>query len=559
MESKQITDASEQIDLWSRLRFDADRGSIWLDEQRMLLLHSRSLGALRNELIRSLGVDRASALLMRMGYDSGVQDAELARKLVGDATLEDMFLLGARLHSLEGMVKVETVSSELDLDKGIFRGEFRWTDSWEAEVHTETFGVGEICACWSQIGYASGYVSSYLGRRVVFRETMCRSKGDPCCYIIADTAENLADDDPQLRAFLPDDIADEMDKMAEEISQLRSFLRRDPEAGSLIGRSRNFENAFDLLRKAATGPITVLLTGETGVGKEVFARWLHDNGPRSGSPFIAINCGAIPHELIESELFGVDTGAYTGAQRPRPGRFERADGGTLFLDEIGDMPLAAQVKLLRVLQTGEVERLGGDRLRKVDVRLVAATNADLAAAVFEKRFRQDLLYRINVYPIEIPPLRDRVDDIPLFVDALLARLSERHGKVVHGLSDRAMQALQVHDWPGNIRELENILERGVILTPPGGRIDADILFPKAARDDRPHAVVDDEGRVHNADLDDPIDRVLRETDNLTMAQHEARLIREAMRRAENNISEAATLLGITRRQLQYWLKKENSR
>jgi len=190
-------------------------------------------------LIKSLGADLASALLMRMGYDSGAQDAELARKLVGQTTLEDMFLLGARLHSLEGMVKVETVSSELDLDKGIFRGEFRWTDSWEAEVHIENFGIGEFCACWSQIGYASGYVSSYLGRRVVFRETMCRSKGDPCCYIIADTAENLADDDPQLRAFLPDDIAGELDKMADEISQLRSYLRHDPQPGSLIGRSQN--------------------------------------------------------------------------------------------------------------------------------------------------------------------------------------------------------------------------------------------------------------------------------------------------------------------------------
>lgn len=559
MESREITDASEHIDLWSRLRFDSDHGSIWLDEQRMLLLHSRSLGALRNELIRSLGADRASALLMRMGYDSGVQDAELARKLVGQTTLEDMFLLGARLHSLEGMVKVETVSSELDLDKGIFRGEFRWTDSWEAEVHIENFGIGEFCACWSQIGYASGYVSSYLGRRVVFRETMCCSKGDPCCYIIADTAENMADDDPQLQAFLPDDIAGELDKMADEISQLRSYLRHDPQPGSLIGRSRNFGNAFDLLRKAAAGPITVLLTGETGVGKEVFARWLHDNGPRREAPFVAINCGAIPHELIESELFGVDVGAYTGAHRSRQGRFERAEGGTLFLDEIGDMPLAAQVKLLRVLQTGEVERLGGDKLRKVDVRLVAATNVDLGAAVAEKRFRQDLLYRINAYPIEIPPLRDRAEDIPLFVDAMLARLSDRHGKVVHGLSDRAMQALLVHDWPGNIRELENILERGVILTPPGGRIDADLLFPQKADHNHAHAVVDGEGRVQVTDLDGPIDRALRESANLTLAKHEARLIKEAMRRAENNIFEAARLLGITRRQLQYWLKKENGR
>lgn len=554
MESTEIGEPSDHIDLWSRLRFDPDHGSVWLDEQRMLLLHSRSLGALRNELLKSLGADRASALLMRMGYDSGAQDAELARKLVGDASLEDVFLIGARLHSLEGMVKVEVVSSELDLDKGVFRGEFRLSESWEAEAHIEAFGIGTICTCWSQIGYASGYVSSYMGRQVVFRETMCRSKGDACCYIIADTAENLAHEDLYVRAFLPDDIAGQLDEMAQEISQLRSYLRRDLQPGSLIGRSQKFTRAFDLLRKAAASPITVLLTGETGVGKEVFAKWLHDNSPRSGAPFVAVNCGAIPHELIESELFGVEAGAYTGAHRMRVGRFERADGGTLFLDEIGDMPLAAQVKLLRVLQTGEVERLGGEKVRKVDVRLVAATNADLTAAVSEKYFRRDLLYRINAYPIEIPPLRERTEDIPLFVDAMLNRLSDRHGKVVHGVSDRAMQTLLAHDWPGNIRELENILERGVILTPPGGRIDADILFPQKADQDRCNAVVDAKGRVHNVASEVPIDRALREIESLTMAMHEERLVKEAMRRARSNVSKAAALLGITRRQLQYRLK-----
>ena len=548
-----IADPSERVDLWSRLRFDAESGAVWLDEQRMLLLHARALGALRTELIKSLGVDRASALLMRMGYDSGAQDAELARKLVGDGPIEDMFLLGPRLHSLEGIVKVETVVSELDLDHGTFHGEFRWLNSWEAEAHIAAFGIGERCTCWNQLGYASGYTSAFMGRAIVFRETMCRSKGDPHCHIVADTADTLAADDPHVRAFAPDDIAGQLRDMEEEIGQLRAFLRRDLEPGSLIGRSPKFLTAFNLLRQAAASPITVLLTGETGVGKEVFARWLHENGPRRAEPFVAINCGAIPAELIESELFGAEAGAYTGAQKARAGRFERADGGTLFLDEIGDMPLAAQVKLLRVLQTGEVERLGADRVRKADVRLIAATNADLAAAVAEKRFRADLFYRLNPYPIEIPPLRERSDDIPLFVDALIERLSARYGKSVHGVSDRAMQALMAYQWPGNIRELENVLERGVLLAQPGSRIDREALFVNPAPPAPSDAFVDPHGQVRPLDSDGAA-TIAAHTGDLSLARHEAALVEEAMRRASGNISEAARLLGLTRRQLDYRLK-----
>lgn len=547
---------ADAIDLWSKLRFDAARGEVWLGEHRMLLLHARSLGGFRNQLLKSLGPDRASALLLRMGFDSGSQDARLARTLVGDGALEDVFLLGPRLHSLEGVVRVETIFSELDLARGSFRGEFHWESSWESETHVEEFGFGDRCTCWNQVGYASGYTTAFMGKPIYFRETMCRSRGDPHCTIIADTDIPLDPDDPLVRAFQPDDIAGELRDMADELEQLRAYLRQDLEPGSLIGRSPAFRSAFDLLRKAAATPITVLLLGETGVGKEMFARWLHDNGPRAKGPFVAINCGAIPADLIESELFGVEKGAFTGADTGRPGRFERADGGTLFLDEIGEMPLTAQVKLLRALQTGEIERLGGRAPRKIDVRIVAATNVRLQQAVDQKLFRADLYYRLNPYPIAIPALRERQGDIPLFVDNFVKRLARRYGKPIHGVSDRAMRALVEYDWPGNIRELENLIERGVLLTQPGGYIELDNLFAGPHPGGPSAGVVDDQGQACPEDdggWPDP-----RMMEDLSLAPVEAAMIAEAIRRASGNVAEAARLLGWTRRQLDYWIKSRTN-
>jgi len=543
--------AADRIDLWSKLRFDASSGAVWLGEQRMLLLHARSLGAFRNQLIRSLGEDRAGALLLRMGFDSGAQDALLARTLVGDGTLEDVFLLGPRLHSLEGVVTVEMVSSELDLDTKSFKGRFRWSTSWESETHVEEFGLGDHSTCWNQVGYASGYVSSFLGKPVYFHEDKCRSKGDPHCEIYADTSEPITDTDPVAIALKPDDIVGEIQVLSDELEQLRAYLRQDLEPGALIGRSPAFMSVFNVLKRAAHTPITVLLEGETGVGKEMFARWLHDNSPRRDQPFVAINCGAIPADLVESELFGVESGAFTGAQKSRQGRFERADGGTLFLDEIGEMPLTSQVKLLRALQTGEIERLGDTRARKLDVRIVAATNVDLQEAVKAKTFRSDLFYRLNPYPIHIPPLRERREDIALFVDTFVDRLAKRYAKSIRGVSDKALRALVDYPWPGNIRELENVLERGVLLTQPGCNIDLENLFVgQYARDPRAMSV-SETGCVTAppAPFADP-----RQLTDLTIANLEAKLIAEALRRSNGNITEAARLLGWTRRQLDYWVK-----
>jgi transcriptional regulator with GAF, ATPase, and Fis domain len=219
---------------------------------------------------------------------------------------------------------------------------------------------------------------------------------------------------------------------------------------------------FDVIGKVADSPSTVLITGESGTGKELVAKALHENSSRKGGPFIKINCAAIPKTLMESELFGYDKGAFTGAVSSKPGRFELADGGTLFLDEIGEIPVEMQVKLLRAIQESEFERVGGIKTIKVDVRLITATNRDLEQEIARGNFREDLYYRLNVVPLQVPPLRKRPGDVPLLVRHIIRRFNERLKKNVSGIDDEALIALEAHGWPGNIRELENVLERTIL-------------------------------------------------------------------------------------------------
>jgi len=233
----------------------------------------------------------------------------------------------------------------------------------------------------------------------------------------------------------------------------------------LIGAGHGMRRVLDDVGMVAPTDSAVLIQGETGTGKELIARAVHDQSPRKHQPFVTLNCAAIPSELLESELFGHERGAYTGALNSAIGRFQMADQGTLFLDEIGDMPLALQPKLLRVLQEQEFERLGSTHTIRVDVRIVAATNRDLGAMVQERTFRADLFYRLNVFPIGLPPLRERLEDMPLLVRHFVEKFAERMNKNVHIIPDEVMEVLKRHSWPGNIRELQNIIERAVILSP----------------------------------------------------------------------------------------------
>jgi len=316
-----------------------------------------------------------------------------------------------------------------------------------------------------------------------------------------------------------------------EVERLRDEVAARDRLGALIGRSAPMQQLFRAVRRVAGSRASVLVRGESGTGKELVARAIHELGPRRDAPFVAVNCAAIPETLMESELFGHERGAFTDAREARMGKFEAAGGGTLFLDEIGEISPAVQAKLLRVLQERTIERLGGGRPIEVDVRIVAATNRDLEAAVAAGEFRSDLYYRINVVPLEVPPLRARRDDIPLLVASFLERLAADEGGPRRELSAEAWEALQRHDWPGNVRELENAIERATTLA-EGPGIGLEDL-PEEVRLAGLKAAV----RAGQMPFDEAVSRFERD------------LLQEALERARWNQTRAAEHLGITRRQL----------
>ena len=546
-------------DLRRLVHFSPVDGRIWLADQRMLLVHAAAFQALRRELVASLGPEHARRLLMRAGYASGERDALLARQVRPGASLFDAFAVGPQLHMLEGAVRVQPKVFELDEAASHFHGIFQWDHSWEAEVHQRAWGPQGAPVCWMLLGYASGYTSAFFRRPALFKEVQCTACGHAHCLIEGRFVHEWPDGEQLARDYDPDSMLVRLGDLQSQVDALRTQLQPADDQGPLLGRSRAFNDTVELLRKAAPTQVTVLLTGETGVGKERFARALHAMGPRADKPFVAVNCAALPAELIESELFGAEKGAYTGATAARVGRFERAHGGTLLLDELGELPLPAQAKLLRVLQEREVERLGGTQPRKVDVRVVAATNVDLEKAVEEGRFRRDLLYRLNVYPIRIPALRERADDIELLAMHLLQRYAALHGKRLAGFTDLAMTAMRQHAWPGNVRELENLVERGVILAPNDDLVDAAMLFPTSALPTA-HTVnaagaLESEAHCQqSASLYDTL-----QASGLTLDALEDALIREAVARAGGNLAAAARALGLTRPQLSYRLSRLQER
>jgi DNA-binding NtrC family response regulator len=534
-------------DIQNLLRFESEEGRIWLAEERMILLRSSELRGLRRELIDSLGMERAKGLLIRMGYVAGQQDADTAKRLRPDATIFDAFSVGPQAHMMTGQVKVTPIKLELDEEQRSFHGQFQWENSFEAEIFLAEYGVSYEPVCWSQIGYASGFTSRFVGRQILFREQGCVGCGEKVCRIEGRPVEEWDDCEELLRYYRPDRIADQLFELQSQVTSLRENLTKAQSFGDLVGCSPRFLEVRELLAKAAESRVTVLLLGETGVGKDMFAKALHEGSPRRDKPFVAVNCAAIPRDLIEAELFGVEKGAYTGADQSRPGRFERAHAGTLFLDEVGELSLQAQAALLRVLQESELERLGDTRTRKVDVRLVAATNENLQEAVEQGRFREDLLYRLNVYSVVVPPLRERIDDVPELVQHFIDKYSAIHGKQVQGITDKAMSMLRAHQWPGNIRELGNMIERGIILADQGGQIEAMHLFPHIA----------EPGGNGKSDAGGPLTTVVEQLleDGCDLAGLENALIERAMERSGGNVTRASDLLGLTRATLDYRLKK----
>ncbi len=584
--------ASEQLapqatptlqDLTECLLFSPGDGRIWLNGQRMLLMHSSGMGALRHELIETMGLAKARGILLRTGYHCGARDAELIRRRFPEADTLALFAAGPVMHTIEGAVRVEPVHFEFDMNMGTYYGEFLWYHSSEDDEHIERFGIGTEPACWMQTGYAIGYTSALVGRLIFYREVECRSMGAHVCRLIGKPAEEWTDADEEL-AYLHAETFVGGERPPVPVAASRPGDKASvaiPVAATppapvldtdLVGVSSSFNAACHMLKRVAPTQATVLFTGESGVGKEMFARMLHRISPRHDQPFVAINCAAIPETLMESELFGVERGAFTGATQSRAGRFERADGGTLFLDEIGTLSLVAQGKLLRALQESEIERVGGSRTLRVDVRVVAATNVDLREATRQGTFREDLFFRLNVFPIHLPPLRDRKEDIPLLMAHFLQRFTARHGKQLSGFTPRTVDALLGYDFPGNIRELQNLVERGVISAPEDGAIDLAHLFTSGERLSQPMFSIGSRGTLAamgeegGASATEPPAAVQapdllgglfgqQDLDRLSLQDIEDALIDYRLSEARGNVSEAARRLGLTRAQLAYRLSR----
>jgi two-component system response regulator AtoC len=334
--------------------------------------------------------------------------------------------------------------------------------------------------------------------------------------------------------------AEERERLKKENIRLREEINKEYSFSNIISKNPKMQEIFTLIKKVCDFKTTVLILGDSGTGKELIARAIHYNSNRKKHPFVAVNCGAIPENLLESELFGHTKGAFTDAVADKIGLFEEADKGTLFLDEIGEMPLALQVKLLRVLQESEIRQIGSGKTRKVDVRVVSATAKDLSEEVESGRFREDLFYRLNVFSINVPPLRDRIEDVPLLAEHFLRKHGERLGKEGVGISTDLMKVLMKYQWPGNVRELENCIERGLILC-DSEEINEDCM-PES---------------MHDQLSSESIAGILSDCLSIKKADAilERELIRKALERTGGNRTHAAKLLEISHRALLYKLKE----
>jgi DNA-binding NtrC family response regulator len=478
----------DDLDLRELLAFDAKGGLIRFAGQRAVVLDTVALGLLRTELIATLGLHAARSILSRFGYAHGWRTAESIRSELPWEDEAEWRRAGGRLHTLQGLVRVEPVPH--------YEGERPFAealllDSYEAEQHLLQVGRADEPVCWTIVAFAAGYMSYANGREIVAREISCVGRGDAVCRLEGCFKEDwhgppMPYEQGPLDASL-ERIAASLRSAERSLAQRQRQLARAAGAADeegVVARSEPMRRVIDLARRVAGVDSTVLVTGESGVGKERIAELIHRRSARAAGPYVAVDCGAVTETLLESELFGHARGAFTGAHADRVGLFEAAHGGTLLLDEVGEMSLAMQAKLLRAIQELEVRRVGESTSRKVDVRVVAATNRDLGAEVAAGRFRKDLYYRLKVVEIRVPPLRERPDDVLPLARALLAGLSQRLGKRLGGLSPRAADQLQRHLWPGNVRELENALERAAAMA-MGPRIELADLPEEIRRLDGP--------------------------------------------------------------------------
>ena len=482
---------AEDLDTRELLELDPEGGVIRFAGQRALLLDAVAMGLLRKYLVENFGLTAARAVFTQFGFAHGWRMAEAMKSEFKWDTAEDWRRAGTRLNALEGLFRVEAGGKELQSREGLMI-----LASYEAEQHLLHFGRSDEQVCWTISGLTSGYLSRSGGKEIYVLEDRCLGKGDAACHLFGRTREEWGDERAEeLHFYEPQRLKDcldvSLDRVTETLKETerslqarrRALVRVAPDVDEPLGivtKSAPMNQLVDLARRVAKVDSTVLITGESGSGKERIARLVHDESTRAAGPFIAVNCGAITETLLESELFGHARGAFTGASQDRPGLFEASNGGTLLLDEVGEVSPAMQVKLLRVLQEREIRRVGENKNRKVDVRVVAATNRELAYGVARGGFRQDLYYRLKVVELHVPPLRERRDDILPLARVLLGEAALRMKRKIEGIAPGAVDHLLRYEWPGNVRELENAMERAVALA-RGSRVELEDLPEEVRR------------------------------------------------------------------------------
>ena len=515
---------------------DFAEGRLSLKERRLVLHNIHAFAQFRKDLFDMVGQDHARRILTRFGYYWGQADAAAMRRVFEWDSLVELIKAGPRLHTLQGVNRTIIRKLEVDEKTGHFEMDLVWHDSGEAEEHMLELGKATYPVCWMLVGYASGYCSLCLGRNVYFIESHCEAKGDCICVAMGKDEASWGEElKPHLPYFQMDDIWGKVQKLSHELRRKTRELAAQrkllgwgvgaPKSPFIEVRSEAFRRVLELAGRVAQFDTSILICGETGTGKEVLARYVHRQSPRAGKPFVGVNCTALPETLLESELFGHKAGSFTGATRDRAGLFEQAEQGTIFLDEIGDISPAMQMKLLRVLQEREILRIGESQTRKIDVRVIAATNRNLPQLIREGKFREDLYYRLRVIEVNIPPLRQRRDDIlPLarhFVRVLAVRLKMPQLRLDATCADLLLR----YDWPGNVRELENAVEHAAVLCVNN------LILPEYLPSHIVHA-----GATPAA--------VTADTSR-TLAQVEQVYIEEVLKSAQGNQTQAAKILGIS--------------
>ena len=519
----------EDLDLNELLELNPKKGEVRFAGQKAVICDAVTHGLHRKELIETFGERTARGILSRFGYIRGRRMAVALKSKFNWDSEEDWRKAGTRILALQGLFMLDPNSPDAFGPEG-----GTWRVSYEAEQQLLLKGRSDKPVCWDLCGFISGYLSFSLDKEMYAVEDRCLGKGDTACHVVIKSEEewgkeNEAEFSVFKRVGIDETLQEVTTKLKsaevalrEKTRKLSTIAKIEEDPSDLLARSPEMRKLMELARTIAAIDSTVLISGESGTGKERVARFVHDHSAHAAGPFIAVNCGAITETLLESELFGHARGSFTGASTDRAGLFEAANGGTLFLDEVGEITLPMQVKLLRALQEREVRRVGENKSRPINVRILSATNKNLKLEVLQKRFREDLYYRLNVVELPVPPLRNRREDILPLARLLLAEAAIQMKRNVDGLTVPAADQLVGYAWPGNVRELANAMERAVAVAKTN-RVDLEDL-PAEVRQVMP--LVSEKG----------VPRFLRDV--------EKDCILAALEKTDGNRRKAAELMGV---------------